>query len=50
MSAADLEPWARRLATEARSRDVYVFFKHEPEAPSRALRLLEWKLPADLGH
>ena len=40
-SPAELEPWARRLRAEAEARDVYVFFKHEPEAPGRALRMLE---------
>ncbi len=37
---AELEAWARRLAVEARDREVHAYFKHEPEAPARALRLL----------
>jgi uncharacterized protein YecE (DUF72 family) len=36
-----LRPWAARLGGEARERHVYAFFKHEPEAPGRALRLVE---------
>ena len=40
-SDAELAPWIRRLRTEAARRDVYVFFRHSPQAPERALRLLE---------
>jgi uncharacterized protein YecE (DUF72 family) len=36
-----LRPWAARLGAESREREVHVYFKHEPEAPGRALRLLE---------
>jgi uncharacterized protein YecE (DUF72 family) len=39
-TAAELAPWAERLRDEARAREVYAFFKHEPEAPGRALALL----------
>jgi uncharacterized protein YecE (DUF72 family) len=39
-SDAELQPWIERLTREAGGRDVYCFFKHEPEAPGRALRLL----------
>jgi uncharacterized protein YecE (DUF72 family) len=37
---AELAGWAERLRAEAGSRDVYAFFKHEPEAPARALSLI----------
>ncbi|HEX6349448.1 MAG TPA: DUF72 domain-containing protein [Candidatus Dormibacteraeota bacterium] len=37
-SEAELQGWRRRL--RALDSDVYVFFKHEPEAPARALALL----------
>jgi len=37
---AELAPWAMRLREEAQAREVYAFFKHEPEAPGRALTLL----------
>ena len=40
-SDGELAAWARRLAGPAARGDLHVFFKHEPEAPSRALRLLE---------
>lgn len=36
----ELEPWIEQLRSEARERDVHVYFKHEPEAPGRALRVL----------
>ena len=36
-----LRPWAARLGAEAREREVHAYFKHEPEAPGRALRLLQ---------
>ncbi len=36
----ELDPWISRLRGEARDRDVHVYFKHEPEAPGRALRVL----------
>lgn len=36
-----LRPWAKRIRVDARERDVHVYFKHEPEAPGRALRLQE---------
>ena len=39
-SEEELAPWIRRLAAEAERRDVYVFFRHSPLAPERALRLL----------
>ena len=39
-SDADLESWIRTAGEEASARDVYVFFRHSPEAPRRALRLL----------
>ncbi len=35
---AELERWRERL--QALDGDVYVFFKHEPEAPARALSVL----------
>ena len=37
-SEREVDAWARRLSPL--SGDVYVFFKHEPEAPARALALL----------
>ena len=37
-SDRDIDDWAGRLG--ALSGDVYAFFKHEPEAPARALALL----------
>ena len=37
----ELRPWAERLGREARDREVHAYFKHEPEAPGRALRLVE---------
>jgi uncharacterized protein YecE (DUF72 family) len=38
---AGLEAWARRIQEQARRRQaVYVFFKHEPEAPERALAVM----------
>lgn len=40
-SEEELGGWARRLAAPAARGELHVFFKHEPEAPSRALRLLE---------
>lgn len=39
-SEAELESWIERLAVEAREREVHVYFKHEPEAPGRAQRML----------
>ncbi len=39
-SGPELEPWVERLRSEARGRDVHAYFKHEPEAPARALALL----------
>lgn len=38
---AGLRDWAGRIKAEAAGRDVHAYFKHEPEAPGRALRLLE---------
>ncbi|TMC09748.1 MAG: DUF72 domain-containing protein [Chloroflexi bacterium] len=40
-SDEELERWIRRLAEEAVRRDVYAFFRHSPQAPGRALRLLD---------
>ncbi len=37
-SPPQVDAWARRLS--ALSGDVHVFFKHEPEAPARAMALL----------
>jgi uncharacterized protein YecE (DUF72 family) len=37
---AELDAWADRLAAEAREREVHAYFKHEPQAPARAQRLL----------
>lgn len=39
-SAEELRPWAERLRAEALRRDVHVYFKHEPQAPGRALQVL----------
>ena len=40
--AVELAAWARRLAEVSRERnEVYVFFKHEPEAPERARAMME---------
>jgi uncharacterized protein YecE (DUF72 family) len=40
-SESDLEAWLVQLrASLARRDEVYVFFRHEPAAPARALRLL----------
>jgi uncharacterized protein YecE (DUF72 family) len=39
--AAGLDRWRRELRAEAASREaLHVFFKHEPEAPARALHML----------
>ena len=40
-SDEELRPWAARLGRESRDRVVHAYFKHEPEAPGRALRLVE---------
>lgn len=40
-SDAELSVWAERIAADAGGRDVHAYFKHEPEAPGRALRLME---------
>jgi uncharacterized protein YecE (DUF72 family) len=39
-TAAELEPWQERFSEESRSRDVYVFLRHSPAAPGRALQVL----------
>jgi uncharacterized protein YecE (DUF72 family) len=39
-SVEELEPWQERVMAEAPRRDVYVFFRHSPLAPERAVRLL----------
>ncbi len=36
----ELVPWLDRVVEEAARMDVYVFFRHSPEAPERALRFL----------
>lgn len=38
---AGLRRWAERIGREAREREVHAYFKHEPEAPGRAVRLVE---------
>jgi uncharacterized protein YecE (DUF72 family) len=43
-SEEELEPWLERVRAEAERQDVYVFFRHSPLAPGRALRLLAGSL------
>lgn len=46
---SDLDSWAETVAAEAATRDVFVFFRHSPEAPRRALRLLASATGRDRG-
>ncbi|HEX6547530.1 MAG TPA: DUF72 domain-containing protein [Candidatus Dormibacteraeota bacterium] len=48
-SDEELAPWSERLANEAQERDVYAYFKHEPQAPARALALLARAATASSG-